>query len=260
MDEPQTRTREEWDPVFPKELTEVDRKRFPGTMELWYPELKTLAGVNTPRTAWVNLERHIIEEGTVHEMTSGTYNVEELRAAVKQVGGPPAFIRTDMSTNIKDSDGMKITSIDTPELESSAGSIIQYNRSWAEVPVSSLVVREWLDIEHFFTAWDGKKIGVEVRFFSEGSSLEGWCFDWDPSELQPDNSNWKELYDKTESIAEEHISEITDQAQTVANHFSSIGTGSWSIDFVRTVDGTWYCTDMAPRNQSQVAQKLRSIP
>lgn len=255
MEQPQTDTIEEWDYAVPnRELKEIERKRFPATMEYWYPKLSDISSVKTPQTEWVNLETSIIEEGTVHEMTSATYDIEELRGAVQRVG-TPAFIRTDMSSNIKDSTNIKITSVNTLELQQCAGSVIKFNRNWVETPFSSLVIREWLDIENYFTVWDGKKAGLEVRFFTSGSAVESWCFDWDKSEISPDQKDWEDRYDHSKQIVQNNISSVLSQAKKVANKFADYGTGSWSVDFVRTTDGEWYCTDMAPRNQSQVCHE-----
>lgn len=255
MEQPTTETIEEWNYAVPnRELKEPERRRFHATMEYWYPKLSAIPEVQTPQTEWVNLETSIIEEGTVHEMTSATYDIEELREAVRRVG-TPAFIRTDMTSNIKDSSNIKITSLKTVELEKCAGSVIKFNRNWAEVPFSSLVIREWLDIENYFTVWDGKKAGIEVRFFTSGSAVESWCFDWDKSEISPDQTNWEDKYTQSKQIVQENISSVLPQAQKVADTFAEYGTGSWSVDFVRTTDGEWYCTDMAPRNQSQVCHE-----
>jgi len=255
MDQPTTRTIDEWDYAVPdRKLTDSEKKRFSGTMEYWYPPLSKISNVKTPQTEWVNLKTVKIEPGTIHEMTSATYDMEELREAVKRIG-LPAFIRTDMTSSIKESDTMKIESLSQTELQKCAGQAIKYNRNWAEVPFSSLVVREWLDIEHYFTVWGGKKVGVEIRFFTSGSTVESWCFDWNPEEIRPDTNNWKEDYQKTKDIAKENVEEVLPKAQAVANKFKDYGTGSWSVDFVRTTNGEWYCTDMAPRKQSQVCHE-----
>lgn len=246
---------DEIEPVTPEWLN--DENRYLASMEYWYPRLKQVEGVRTPKTEWVELEPDIVEEGTIHEMPWADYELEELRNAVEAVGGPPAFLRTDQASNIYEmEDSSKIRSIEEEELRRSAGGVIGFNITRAEVPVCSLVVREWLEIAHFFTAWGSKKIGVELRFFIDDGSVDSWCFDWPKEQIrEPSSEEWESLYDKTKQKAEERASECLPMAEKVATAFE----GAWSVDFVLTGSGEWYCTDMAPAQMSQKSTELHEV-
>lgn len=260
MKQPSIQPVENVSPVTPDWLTNAESERLVASMEFWYPRLQTVDGIQTPETAWVSLEPDVIEEGTIHEHYWANYDANEVREAVKSVGGPPAFLRTDQASDIYDMEySSKIRSLSTKEIETSVGGVIGFNAMRAEVPFSSLAVREWLDIDYFFTAWDGKKVGVEIRTFVSNGEVESWCFDWPRNQLQPDVEGWEELYQKTQTKAEERVSEILPQAQKVAERFEDAGSGEWSVDFVLTTEDGWYCTDMAPKRMSQVASNLHTV-
>lgn len=260
MDTPLIQSVEDIEPVTPDWLTDAESERIVASMEFWYPRLQTVDGLNLPKTVWVGLQPDVIEEGTIHEHYWADYDTQDVRDAVQSVGGPPAFLRTDQASDIYDMEhSSKIHSVSTKEIESSVGGVIGFNATRAEVPFSSLVVREWLDIEHFFTAWDGKKIGVEIRTFVSNGRVESWCFDWPKKHIQPDTDEWEDLYQKTQEKAESKVEEILPLANRVAERFADAGSGEWSVDFVLTTDGEWYCTDMAPKRMSQVASELHKV-
>jgi hypothetical protein len=260
MEQPSIKSADDLDPVTPEWLNDAESERKVASMEFWYPRLESVSGINTPETAWVALEPDVVEEGTIHEHYWARYDTEELRDAVTSVGGPPAFLRTDQTSDIYNMESSsRINSLSTGELEQSAGGVIGFNVTRAEVPFCSLAVREWLEIEHLFTAWNGKKIGVELRFFVSDGSVDGWCFDWPKSQIRPDEESWESKYDETKSMAEKRADAVIPQAQTVAERFKHAGSGAWSVDFVLTENDTWYCTDMAPKRMSQTANEVHEV-
>lgn len=259
MDEPTVQGVDALNPVTPDWVNDAESERYVASMEFWYPRLKEV-DVRTPNTAWVALEPSIVDEGTIHEHYWAEYDIEELRDAIKAVGGPPAFLRTDMASNIYDMQAAsKISSLSNKEIKRSAGGVIGFNTMQAEIPFCSLAVREWLDIQHLFTAWDGKKIGIEIRTFVSDGEVESWCFDWPKGELQPDTEDWEDQYEATMRRAEEQAEEVIPMAQKVAERFDGVGSGAWSVDFVLTEDDVWYCTDMAPKRMSQVSNEPHEV-
>lgn len=259
MKPPEIKSTDEIKPVTPDWVNEVDTERYPASMEYWYPRLQQVDEVTTPDTAWVALEPDKIHEGTRDEYYWAEYNIEELRNAVKKVGGPPAFLCTDMASNIYDMETSHITALDDEHLNRAAGGVLNFNVIRAEIPFCSFAVREWLDIKHFFTAWGGKKIGVEIRAFVSNGSVDGWCFDWPKNQLKPDTEGWEDEYERTMNLAESRGEEVIPMAQAVAEQFKNAGTGEWSVDFVLTENDEWYCTDMAPKRMSQVSNDLHEV-
>lgn len=259
MREPTIKSVDEINPVTPDWLNDAESERMVASMEYWYPRLQEV-DVKTPDTEWVALEPDVIDEGTIHEHYWAQYDMDELREAVKSVDGPPAFLRTDTASNIYNmEDSSKVQSTTDEELEKSAGGVIGFNAMRAEIPFCSLVVREWLDIQYLFTSWGGKKVGVEIRTFVSDGEVEGWCFDWPRSELKPDDSDWEEKYEETMEQAESRAEEVIPMAEKVAKRFDGVGSGAWSVDFVLTEDDEWYCTDMAPKRMSQVANEINEV-
>lgn len=260
MDAPEIQSVSEISPVTPAWINEAEKKRYPASMEFWYPRLKEVAEITTPKTEWVSLEPSVIEEGTIHEHHWASFDEEELRNAVIAVGGPPAFLRTDQASDIYNMEqSSKIRSLSTKEIKSSAGGVIGFNATKAELPFCSFAIREWLDIESYFTAWSGKKIGVELRFFISDGTVESWCFDWPKNQIQPDTDDWEQKYEKTKEVAESYANDVLPLAQKVAKRFANVSTGKWSVDFVLTTSGEWYCTDMAPKQMSQVANEVKHV-
>lgn len=248
---PEVRPVSELSPATPEWLNEAERFRYPASMEVWYPRLLEV-DVRTPETVFVELESDMIEEGTIHEMHWASFDTGELQTGVRSVGGPPAFLRSDMASNMYDMEnGSRVSSLDADSVEKSANSVIDFNVQRASVPFSSLVVREWLDIKHWFTAWGGKRIGVEIRVFVSDGEVESWCFDW-PPHIDADVEYWMSLYKRTKGCAERRVDEVLPKAERVAERFADVGSGEWSVDFVLTEDDGWYCTDMAPKELSQV--------
>ena len=260
MKPPSIKQPSELEPVTPEWLNQAESERFPASMEFWFPRLQQIDILNLPETSWVSLEPTKIHEGTIHELHWAECDISELRNAVETVGGPPAFIRTDQASDIYNmEDASKITSLSNKSLQSCVSGVLNFSITKAEVPITSLVVREWLDIVNYFTAWGGKKIGVEIRVFVSDGIVDGWCFDWKKSHIDSNSSDWKSKYEQTKQRANRHANEVAEMAQAVADEFSDVGTGAWSVDFVLTTDEKWYCTDMAPKRMSQKSNSIKKF-
>lgn len=251
MKPPEIRPWDAFEPVTPEWLNEAERGRYPASMEFWFPRLLEVDGINIPETEWVNLEPETVHEGTIHEMYSADYEFDELISAIGSIDGPPAFLRTDMASNGLDYGGACIESLDEEEVRKVTGNVLHFNIALAEVPFSSLVVREWLDIISF-----GTEFGVEVRVFIENGEVDRWGFYWP----EDDVDCTEEIHSKTKRIADERGEGVLGMASRVAERFDEVDViDGWSVDFVLTEDDVWYCTDMAPASMSMKPDQLYTV-
>lgn len=251
MESPDVRPWSDLEPVTPDWLNEAERGRYPASMEFWFPRLLEVDGVKVPDTEWVKLESAVVHEDTIHEMYSAEYDFDELVAAVEEVDGPPAFLRTDMASNGLDYGGACIDSLEEDRVRNIAGDVLHFNISLAEVPFSSLVVREWLDIVSF-----GTEFGVEVRVFVSEGEVNRWGFYWPEDDVECS----KEVYEKTKEIADDRGNEVLDMADRVASRFDIVDVvDGWSVDFILTEEDDWYCTDMAPASMSMKPDDLFEV-
>lgn len=248
MNAPDIRSWDEFDPITPEWLNEKQRGRYPASMEFWYPRLLEVDNLRVPETEWVDLESAKVHEGTIHEMYSADYELEELVNAIETLGGPPVFLRTDMASNGLDYGGACIESLEEEEVREVAGNVLNFNITLAEVPFSSLVVREWIDIISF-----GAEFGVEVRVFVENGEVDRWGFYWPEDDVECS----RETYERTKRIAEERGPDVLDMANRVADRFDEVDVvDGWSVDFILSSEDNWYCTDMAPANMSMKPDDL----
>lgn len=224
------------------------RKR--ASMRYWWPKLAQ-CDVPTPETEVIHI-RDWDAATTFHE---GVYqpDIDPIQEAINTVGGPPAFIRTDQASHKHGmTSASKVTDTTPDTLAEQVHNLLRHNRlaGFAGLPWRDIVVREWLDLEHAFTAFEGTPIAAEVRVFINNGSVHDSGFYWPADAIThaaqhdptpPDD--WEtQLQDLRRETLNKVDSEVIPLAETVAGEFD----GYWSADFARTTDGTWYCIDMAP--------------
>lgn len=214
-------------------------------MKNWYPILEEIDEVNTPDTEMVQLEE---DEGVD---VPRTWSYEEVKEAVENVGGTPAFIRTDAASNkhfmYKSS---RLPNLDEDTIDSHIGEVIFHNVSagFAGLPFDRLFIREWLDLAHEFKAFGQTPIAQELRFFIHNGEILGYHFYWPKDSIKffhntekPDD--WEDQWIETRNEALGHAQFAKKQAQIIADKFR--GQGFWSLDFARVESGEWYAIDMA---------------
>lgn len=124
--------------------------------------------------------------------------------------------------------------------------IIEYN-AIADLPMTSLVVREYLELDWQFKAFYGElPIAPERRYFIQDGEVICHHHYWVEDSIQfPKNStppeNWKAKLAAMNSETEEEFELLSGYASEIAQAID----GSWSVDFAKTSAGTWICIDMA---------------
>lgn len=250
MEPPEVNPVSSINPVTPDWLNYAQQSRYPASMEFWYPRLTEVSGLNLPQTEWVSLQASKVDEGTIHEMYSATYDFSEVKSALDSIG-IPAFVRTDQASDGRQKGGACIESHTESEIRSTIGAVLDFNITWAEVPFCSLVIQEWIDKQSVSEA----DFGVEVRFFIENGEVLNWGFYWPESDVNINSSDYSHL----QRIAKENITQIIPSVQKIAERFDGVNSSAWSVDFVLSKDTKWYCTDMAPKEMSMEPENLYSV-
>lgn len=203
----------------------------------WWTVIKDLNGINVPETAIVEVE----------DRTDPPY--QEIQAAVQELGGVPAFMRTDIASNKHDMEqAAKLRRMS--ELDATVDGCLHFNFRHG-LPFNAVVVREWLDLEHNITAFRGDTpIAEEMRFFVEDGAVKCGHFYWPEKAIEqhpPDRDDWQRQWrdTRTRTLADREIPQAMAQRVAQAVQDSDELDGPWSVDVARTTGGDWYVIDMA---------------
>lgn len=229
------------DPELEKEI------RRESSMTYWWPTIRDL-DVPTPETVRVECERAEVEDSSEAE---GGFTVMRPRDgdmldAIYEVGGPPAFFRSDqMSAKHRMEGGSKITSDKPNDFAENIWKVIEMNTMAMGVPdPKCYYVREWLDLYAPYKAFRGTPIAAELRYFVLDGKIHDYGFYWPQEAIRrPDAEDWEALHHqlKDTALQDKHVRRTADLAERVGAEFD----GYWSVDFAMTADLEWYCIDMA---------------
>lgn len=221
------------------------------SMRYWWPRLEDV-DVPTPETICVEASEQKIELGKLPngEMDHLTCyypdDMDDIRDSVRKLGGPPAFIRTDQASHKHNmEEGSRIDSLEN--VDSNVWSVVEHNKmaGLGGLPYDRFYVREWLDLEHYYTAFRGTPIAVELRFFLYEGDVHSCGFYWPEDSIRrPSIDDWQEkhLWLRDSAFAKGTHYAAQTYAEKVADEFSE---GYWSVDFALTEEEEWYCIDMA---------------
>lgn len=204
------------------------------SMEYWWPRLSKL-DVPTPETELIDI--------THDEETDGfplSWETDEIIDAMESFPTDRAFVRTDRKSASILEEGSFLHAPKKDHIDLTVLKLLDMSMM-GDLPFNSIAVREWLDVDAYAEGY-GAPIGPEVRFFiDEGEVL---C-----SHLRTTPEDFDTSVDDPTDILVEmgaaHMSaekELREYAQMIADEFNESG---WSVDFLQTEDGSWYCTDMA---------------
>jgi len=116
------------------------------------------------------------------------------------------------------------------------------------LPTRTWVVRQWLDLDARFTAFEGLPIATEVRAFIVGGRLRCWHPYWPADALRdagPSDKDWRALLVAQHRLARDEAFRWRPIVNAISAAF-----GSWSVDLCRTEAAEWVVTDMARAEDS----------
>lgn len=249
-----------------EELQNKADYREESSMDNWYPRLENI-DVPIPFTVKIEGYKETLYEGSRDEMEAFVPDVEELREAVREVGGTPAFLRTDqMSDKHNVSEGSRIDRIDDVHLNSTYVNLIEKNKMVGAmgVPYKNFYVREWIDFEHRFEGFNGLPISQEVRYFIDDGEIHDYGWYWEEEALERtmkgEDEGWR---DELQKLKEDAIDACEGEhsfprsvVQEVAYEFDD---GYWSVDLAKSQDDVWYVIDMARGEVSWHPESVENI-
>lgn len=214
-------------------------------MDVWWPRLQD---VDVPVPATDKLDLDDVFQG--FQGDGMDIDSDPVHDAVNAVGGYPAFIRTDATSHKHDmADASHLP--DRASIPHHIATLLEHNLM-VNVPFHTLYVREWLELDEYFTAFNGLAIAPELRFLVKDGTVRCHHFYWPKDSIkfrvgteQP--ADWHRAYKACKDTALEEAEEVELLVEQVAQEFD----GFWSVDFAKAADGTWYLIDMARGEVSQ---------
>lgn len=209
-------------------------------MLYWYPKIKNL-DIPQPKTEWILLsqkEYRATFEGMPNSILEGVMNL------IKNKFNLPVFIRTDLSS-------AKHYWKKTCYYDGSGGlrqhlfELCEFNHcaDMLGLLFEAIVVREYIQMDSKYTAFEGMPVNPERRYFIKNGKLLCHHSYWIKNAIRrPSVNNWEHLSDKMNLETPKEIKLLTNYTQQVA---MVIKDGFWSIDFCKAKDGRWILIDMA---------------
>ena len=224
---------------------------------IWLPKIEA-TGLPVPKTVTVPYEHEQIV--TFLEGGGDKSNLDSLRETIALACteiGYPCFLRTDLASAKHMGPGWYLAT-GPEDLNRVILRTVEDNEKkfWFESMVKgggpqAFMVRQFLDLDHSFTAFRGLPISREWRMFAGPDGLICGHPYWPKESI--------EFWEGTETprdwesrLAEHHrepdnFKELTDMAVQAVK---ACGGGEWSVDFAMDKSGKWWLIDMALKEDS----------
>ena len=201
----------------------------------WYPRIQPL--VPTPKTAIIPLPNNWwswLDKGLPRKF------ITELTRQNKF--GFPLFIRTDQIA-AKHSWAYTCFVKNEGELARHVISLLEENAMVdmvGETQPVAIVIREFLKLRSFFTAYEEMPVAREFRFFASKGKINCYHPYWPHRSLEegrPSTKDWRGFLGLMENDSDLPISMVKKASEPFDQEFS--------IDICQTANGDWFVTDMA---------------
>lgn len=221
--------------------TSLDKRN---SLYYWFPKIQSLP-INLPETIIIPIDSQRYYRIMLDENRMPESDIEKFYKAADTLGYP-VFMRTSQSSN---KHGWKNTCFveSSEHLTNNLSNLLEHDFLSDLVP-NAIVFRKYIPMESYFTAWYGDfPVNKEIRcFINEGkvACIHSYWFEdaVKQGEKFASDKNWRKKMNLITSISDEDLTSITNQLEQVIPIF---GNGWWSVDFSKSVTGTWYLIDMA---------------
>jgi len=210
----------------------------------WYPLIKNV-DVPMPRTILIEYMGNSLERDSP-EWRDFILGVQ----AITDSFGYPVFIRGgDMSAKHEWKDSCYLD--DPKKLSSQAHNILVSHLMVMGIRMdfTGIAVREFLELQSAFKAFGGEMpIAREFRFFWKDGEYQCHHPYWPPSSIwYASEDGWYGMLREMQILWTYELDELKRYGDRIAEALDAgpLGYGHWSMDFCKTVDGTWYLTDLA---------------
>jgi len=212
-------------------------------LRYWYPKVKDI--VKTPKTIIVEadgIEFIRMLDGNSVDGLDGF--LENIRQAIRDIGGTPCFIRTGHTSG---KHGWKKTCYldDTDNLPKHIFEIVEFSfiADLFGLPVNTWAVRELLPTNPAFIAFGGDMpITRELRLFVDKGKIVHRQPYWPAAAIEDHCSvpGWKSKMSTIQSFSADELKNLERQTTEINKKIH----GCWSVDWLDTKNG-WYMIDMA---------------
>jgi len=232
-------------------MTDLIELRDQSDLGWWFPKLEATR-VLVPKTKIIKTDVHLVElcDGVL------PLGYEDFIALMKDSAdeiGFPCFLRTGQTSNKHDwKDSCYVESDD--QIESHVANLVEFSElaDMLGLPYRNWAVREFLNLHHRFTAFNGMPIAAEARFFFKNHiilcSHPYWPIDA-LAEGRPSRPDWKHeaqdmngMWDFQDGVGY--------QAKRIVQRVADAFDDAWSVDLCLTEDYKIYVTDMARAEHS----------
>ncbi len=244
-------------PTFkPRDPSEIlaQAAESPNAFNSWFGAVQA-CNVLTPATLAVdllpNIQIELLDGKPLSEESKLFFDglVEQVQQMGEQYGYP-LFIKTSF-TSAKHywSSSCCLKGGDPKEVLSHLYELINFQACCTDQMLSpSLVIREMIETDPVFHAFEGMPVTEEYRVFTKGGEIEGFQPYWPEDSIQnPSCEDWQEKLKTIKSPSQADIAYMSDVASRVSSHLKR---EDWSIDFLRAKDGRLWLIDMAVAGKS----------
>ncbi len=230
----------------------------PTRLSYWFPLIEA-AGLPVPRTRIVRVSPEDMAllypfcldgEG---DPAAWRRLIAAIEMAAHELRGPPWFLRTDYTSGKHSwKDTCYIPDLD--DLPSHVSRLIEESEmaSMIGLPWDAWVIREFLRTPPRFYAFSSMPITREFRYFVRDGVIDHRQPYWPDHAIEdhfydnPEPPDWRETLARMSRLypAEK------DKLDRMTLAASAAVPGFWSVDWLETVGGDWYLTDMAEGEKS----------
>lgn len=215
---------------------------YPNSMMYWYPKLKDIKGIKTPKTIMVEVPWD--EACKLLDNEPFSKDIEERILEAMDKIGYPCFLRTDLASAKHDFE--QTCYIDSKDRYfRNFCALIDNNLAYDHF-FGAVAIREYIQPASKFKAFNGLPITPERRYFIQDGKVlchhPYWpedCIEFWNDTPEPDG--WEEMLAEMNYEPVDEVRYLTDLSLRVANNFE----GYWSIDYMKSQAGDWYLIDMA---------------
>ncbi|MEM9150634.1 MAG: hypothetical protein AAGB19_09295 [Cyanobacteria bacterium P01_F01_bin.3] len=193
--------------------------------------------------------------------------IAQIQDEIAEVG-LPAFLRTGYTSGkhrFKDACYLPDDSSET--IANHIYGIYEYSEMTqiSGLPLDLWVVREYLQPQSFFTAFDGLPISREVRIFCEQGIATQWQPYWPEHAIadcrhhaEPLPDDWRDRLAELNDISYDDLAHLKD-ASELATRIEGMHKYDWSIDWLWTEARGWVCIDMAEKHRSYKSPDIQAF-
>jgi hypothetical protein len=211
----------------------------------WFPKIYA-AGLPVPKTVFIPYDyKKILPIFDGLDCAEYDRLWHEVKAAAEKMG-LPCFLRSDVtSAKHQGPKAYKIENIDN--LNDQLGGTLEETELKTFMHYQkpkALMVREWLNLDSSFTAFNGLAISREWRVFAD--SLHVLCAHpyWPEEAIKGHTTDpdWKKKLNELQAISPPTLISMGEKAIAAAQ---AVGGGTWSVDYAQDISEKWWLTDMA---------------